>query len=144
MFLILVCPSNAAAAQTGIPQCTIAMAMIWNTAGRLISSECRSIGRTRMLRKHTGTSRVLDTVANNFHCICKVHWEQPLVLCSRTRKRDPHHNTRQQTRSWMISLSKALPCFPSKGIDYPPSKMCSVLTGYRKGFAFIPEHYHSN
>lgn len=79
--------------------------------------------------------------SKNFHCICKIHWKQPLGLCSSTRKRDFHCNTRQQTR---LSLSKALPCFPSKYIDYPASKICLVLTGYRKAFAFIQKHYHSN
>lgn len=81
-----------------------------------------------MLRRHTGTSRALDTVANNFHCICKEHWEQPLVLCSRTGKRDPHHNTRQQTRSWMLSLSlKLFRVFPPKAliIQHPKCAQCS-------------------
>lgn len=66
--------------------------------------------------------------SKDFHCICTVNKEQPLGLCSKIRKRDPHSNTSRTTEKILdkrLCLSKALPCFPTKGIDYP-SKMCSV------------------
>ena len=128
--MILVHPSNAAAAQTGFLLCTVAMAMIWDQSWQPdIQRMLEKYWTDLITQKAHGAINTTGQCSKNFHCICRVHKEQPLGLCSRIRKRDPHHNTRRTTEKILderLCLSKALPCFPTKGIDHPASKMCSV------------------
>lgn len=73
-------------------------------------------------------SILLEFVTKSLYCLFKVEKEQPLGLCSRMRERTIHHNTSRTTEKALDKrpFSKALPCFPVKGIDYPVSEMCSV------------------
>lgn len=140
--MILVHASNAAAAQTGFLPCTIAMVMVWDQSWQPdIQWMLEKYWRDLITQKTHGDINITGQCSKNFHCICRVYKEQPLGLCSRIRKRAPHHSTRRTTEKILderLYLSKALPCFPTKGIDYPASKMCSVA--HRSHFErFYPE-----